>query len=83
MKSKMSPREALYYICLELGPRPKTNRGDNITHREAKIRDAVRTLQNFIEYQQPSGDSFDGFELDEFRHHTHEHQLGLDLGDTE
>ena len=80
---KMTPREALYHICLELGPRPFTNRDDNITHREATLRDAVRTLQNFIEYQQPSGDSFDKFELEDFHQHSHEHQLQMDLGDTE
>jgi len=80
---KMTPREALYYICLELGPLPMTKRYDNITHREAKLRDAVRTLQNFIEYQQPSGDSFDEFELEDFHQHSHEHQLQMDLGEEE
>ena len=74
----MTPREALYYICLELGPRPKTERDDNIPHREAKLRDAIRTLQNFIDYRAP-GDSFQGLELEDFHHHSHEHQLNLDL----
>ena len=46
---KMTPREALYYICLELGP-PETNRNDNITMKEARLRDAIRTLQNFVTY---------------------------------
>ena len=45
----MNPREALYYICLELGPVPATKRDDNITHKEARLRDAVSTLQTLIE----------------------------------
>ena len=79
MKKKMTPREALYYICLELGPRPMTLRDDNITHREAKMRDAIRTLQNFIDYRDPSGDSLQDLELEDFHHHSHEHQLHLEL----
>ena len=47
---KMTPREALYYICLALGPQPKTLRNDNITYDEARLRDAIRTLQNFVDY---------------------------------
>jgi len=68
MKNKMTPREALYYICLELGPLPRTHRGDNITHSEEKLRDAVRALQNFIDYHDDSElhipDS-----ANEYRHH--------------
>jgi hypothetical protein len=45
----MTPREALYHICVKLGPIPQTNRDDNITHQEAQIRDAVRVLQELIE----------------------------------
>ena len=45
----MTPREALYHICVELGP-PKTDRNDNLTQKEEVLRDAVRTLQNFILY---------------------------------
>ena len=44
----MTPREALYTIVLELGPIPRTNRDDNITPKEARIRDAVRVLQDVI-----------------------------------
>ena len=77
--TKMTPREALYFICLELGPTAITNRDDNITHREAKLRDAIRTLQNFIDYRHP-GDSVDGLELEDFHHHSHETQLKMDLG---
>lgn len=46
---KMTPREALYYICLELGP-ARTNRDDNLTKKESLLRDAIRTLQNFVTY---------------------------------
>jgi len=77
---KMTPREALYFICLELGPTAITTRNDNITHREAKLRDSIRTLQNFIDYRSP-GDSVDGLELEDFHHHSHEHQLKMDLED--
>ena len=47
---KMTPREALYNICIELGPMPQTNRDDNLTPREARLRDSIRALQNFIHY---------------------------------
>ena len=53
----MTPREALYNIIVELGPIPKTLRDDNITNREARLRDSVRTLQNFIHYHDPNGES--------------------------
>ena len=53
MKNKMTPREALYYICLELGP-AQTNRDDNITSKESRLRDAIRTLQNFVDYHDDS-----------------------------
>jgi len=76
--TKMTPREALYYICLELGPLAKTERDDNITHREAKLRDAIRTLQNFIDYR-AQGDSLQGLELEDFHQHSHEQQLHLEL----
>jgi len=76
--TKMTPREALYYICLELGPLAKTERDDNITHREAKLRDAIRTLQNFIDYR-GQGDSLQGLELEDFHQHSHEQQLHLEL----
>ena len=46
---KMTPREALYYICLELGP-AQTLRDDNLTAKEVRLRDAIRTLQNFVTY---------------------------------
>ena len=51
---KMTPREALYYICLELGPQPRTNRDDNLTYKEARLRDSIRALQNFIDYHDDS-----------------------------
>ena len=50
----MTPREALYHIILTLGPVPATNRDDNLTPQEVKLRDSVRTLQNFITYHDDS-----------------------------
>ena len=47
---QMTPREALYYICIELGPVAKTNRTDNLTEKEVRLRDSIRALQNFIDY---------------------------------
>ena len=46
---RMTPREALYYICVELGP-AQTLRDDNLTAKEVRLRDAIRTLQNFVTY---------------------------------
>ena len=45
----MTPREALYNLCVELGP-SRTERNDNLTPREIRLRDSVRALQNFIDY---------------------------------
>jgi len=78
--TKMTPREALYNICIELGP-PTTNRDDNLTAREVRLRDSIRTLQNFIDYRATSGDSLDRLELEDFHHHHHEYQMTLSLGD--
>lgn len=50
---KMTPREALYNICIELGP-AQTLRDDNLTGKEARLRDSIRTLQNFILYHDDS-----------------------------
>jgi hypothetical protein len=48
---QMTPREALYYICLELGPSvPQTQRDDNLSSKEKRLRDSIRALQNFIDY---------------------------------
>ena len=46
----MTPREALYNLCLVLGPIPQTNRNDNLSPNEVRLRDSVRALQNFIDY---------------------------------
>ena len=51
---KMRPREALYNICLVLGPIPQTNSDRNLTYDEKKLRDSVRALQNFIDYSEQS-----------------------------
>ncbi len=51
MDKNMTPREALYTIVLELGPIPHTIRNDNITPKEARIRDAIRVLQEIIQVE--------------------------------
>jgi hypothetical protein len=63
---KMTPREALYHICLRLGP-VETNRNDNIQYDEAVLRDSVRTLQNFITYHDDA-DKILPDSVDEFVH---------------
>lgn len=44
----MTPREALYHIVMELGPLPETLRDDNITHKEAQLRDSVAILLELV-----------------------------------
>ena len=73
---KMTPREALYYVCLELGP-PQTNRNDNLNSKEARLRDAVRTLQNFILYHDDSNHSIPD-SANEYRHFEREGLEGKD-----
>lgn len=51
---KMTPREALYNVCVALGPMPKTNRDDNVEQYEVLLRDSIRTLQNFVTYHDDS-----------------------------
>jgi len=51
---KMTPREALYNICVVLGPVPQTNSDRNLSYEERKLRDSVRALQNFIDYSEES-----------------------------
>ena len=64
---RMTPREALYYVCLELGPTASTKRDDNIRHEEAVLRDAVRVLQNFVTYHNDA-DKVLPDSVDEFVH---------------
>ena len=70
----MTPREALYYVCVALGPQPKTNRDDNITYEEARLRDAIRTLQNFVTYH----DDADKILPDSANEYKHYDRHGLD-----
>ena len=63
---KMTPREALYNICIELGP-ARTNRDDNLNEKEVRLRDSIRTLQNFILYHDSPTELPDSAE--EYRHH--------------
>ena len=61
---KMTPREALYNVCVALGPMPKTNRNDNIEHDEVLLRDSIRVLQNFVTYHDDSVRSVPEVQLD-------------------
>lgn len=45
----MTPREALYNLVLALGPMPKTNRDENLSAEEIKIRDSVDTLKRLVD----------------------------------
>ena len=45
----MNAREALYTLCLEVGPMLTTNRSDNLSAQETRLQQAVRVLQDFIE----------------------------------
>jgi len=51
---RMTPREALYNLVLSLGPISLTERDDNLSAAEVRLRDSVRALQNFIEYHDDS-----------------------------
>lgn len=78
----MNPREALYYICLELGPVPATKRDDNITAKEARLRDAVNTLQTLIEDSEkgtPNEDSTDNSAKHELNYRAQVEALWRDI----
>jgi len=53
----MTPREALYHLCLELGPIPRTTRNDNLTPKEIRLRDSVDTLKELVAEHTESLDS--------------------------
>ena len=74
---KMTPREALYYIILELGPVPETLRDDNLTPREARLRDSIRALQNFIDYHDDTKHSIPD-SANEYRHYDRKGVEGKD-----
>ena len=64
----MTPREALYNIILELGPMPRTNRDDNLSPKEIRLRDSIRVLQNFIRYHDDSDLKIPD-SANEYKHH--------------
>ncbi len=74
----MTPREALYTICLEMGPIAQTNRNENLSHQEEKLRDAIRALQNFIDYHDDSK-----LEIPDSANEYGRTQMNLDLGDNQ
>jgi hypothetical protein len=45
----MTPREALYNVVLELGPRPTTKRLDNVSVEEAKLTESIEVLRTLID----------------------------------
>ena len=47
-REEMSPIVALYHVCLELGPVPQTKRNDNLTPKEAVLRDAIAVLKDCV-----------------------------------
>ena len=44
----LTPRQALYHLTVELGPTPMTHRDDNVTPKEARLRDAIAVLQELV-----------------------------------
>ena len=58
----MTPREALYWLCIELGPVPTTTRNDNLSIEQVRLREAVRTLQDLIDAQDTPRDSLDEYD---------------------
>ena len=56
----MTPREALYHLSMALGPTPMTLRDDNLSYQESMTRDAMNTLQTWVDAEVlPSGDLFE------------------------
>jgi len=53
----MTPREALYHLCLELGPIPRTTRNDNLSPKEIRLRDSVDALKELVAEHQDQLDS--------------------------
>ena len=75
---RMTPREALYNVVLSLGPIPSTERNENLSAAEVRLRDSVRALQNFIEYHDDSELKIPD-SANEYGHT----QMQLDLGEEE
>jgi len=75
---RMTPREALYNVVLSLGPIPSTERNENLSAAEVRLRDSVRALQNFIEYHDDSKLKIPD-SANEYGHT----QMQLDLGEEE
>lgn len=45
----MKPIEALYWLVNKLGPCPVTNRDENLSFEEIRLREAVHVLRSHIE----------------------------------
>jgi len=63
MTSKMNAREALYTLCIELGPVPITKREDNLAPNEARLKQAVDVLRTYIEQDEMRRESGQVVEL--------------------
>ena len=56
----MTPREALYHLSMALGPVAHTDRDDNLSYTESTLRDAMTTLQEWVDADLlPSEDLFE------------------------
>ena len=55
----MNSREALYNVVMALGPIPVTNRDDNISYDQAKIRDSIEVLKEFVDAHEPYAREYD------------------------
>ena len=51
----MTPREALYHLSMALGPVPETARDDNLSYQESMTRDAMTTLQAWVDAEVDEG----------------------------
>jgi len=56
----MNAVEALYVVCLELGPMPQTKRTDNLDFNSIRLKEAVEVLRETIRPEDPSGPSKSG-----------------------
>ena len=45
----MTPRQALYNLVLELGPRPATTRPDNVSVEESELTESIEILRKLID----------------------------------
>ena len=69
---EMTAREALYTLCVKLGPIPTTLREDNLSPDEIRVNEAVRVLMDSIleeEVRRESGQVVELIDLIRGWHH--------------